>query len=175
MGRYGPYDPTDLDEEIVDYLLDVDEDLDLINLILDDGVDGLDDNRFSELLDLLRRSADFDYDELERTRNLEGHRPIINNYGIPSGPFFRQSDPYATAHAAWVGDKAAYNEIALQKMMEELGPDLEAAKESLRRAGDLLLAQEKTVRDAIALHYKDAPVTPKACLLYTSPSPRDRG
>ena len=162
MGRYGPYDPTDLDEEIVDYLLDVDEDLDLINLILDDGVDGLDDNRFSELLDLLRRSADFDYDELVRTRNLEGHRPIINNYGIPSGPFFRQSDPYATAHAAWVGDKAAYNEIALQKMMEELGPDLEAAKESLRRAGDLLLAQEKTVRDAIALHYKDAPVTPKA-------------
>tara|TARA_Y100000401_G_scaffold62194_1_gene49415 strand:+ start:780 stop:8978 length:8199 start_codon:yes stop_codon:yes gene_type:complete len=168
MGGYGPYETTDLDEEIIEYLFDVDENSELITLISDDGVDSLDDNQFNELVDLLRRSADVDPDELVRTRNLEGHRPIINNYGgrirDDDAARFTQiiENGYANAHARWVEDKSAYNEIAFEKMVEEMGPDLDAAKESLRQAGDLLLTQEKTLRDAIALHYKDAPVTREA-------------
>ena len=154
-----PYDLDEFDEEVFENL-PIDES-EVSQAILSGGIDSLSDEQFDELIRELRRVHPDDIN-FELINELEARRSDPEAFRRPSAPLFRQSDAYATAHAAWLEDKAAYNEIALQKMIEEVGPDLEAAKESLRRAGDLLLAQEKTLRDTIALHYKDAPVTPEA-------------
>ena len=124
-----------------------------------------DEEVFNNILESLRDIDDFDDAERLGLFELRERMLSLRDEVVGSADRSQLLQPargYVNAHAAWLEDKAAYNEIALQKMIEELGPDLEAAKESLRRAGDLLLAQEKTVRDAIALHYKDAPVTPEA-------------
>mgnify|MGYP001191176558 CR=1 FL=1 len=112
-----------------------------------------------QMSDFDRRMGELD-DELEASaRRIAGDDR--EDFG-PEPNTLEIENEYANAHAKWVKDKSAYNEIAFEKMVEEMGPDLDAAKESLRQAGDLLLTQEKTLRDAIALHYKDAPVTREA-------------
>jgi len=153
---------------------ELDSDIEIIEILRSEGVLALSDDQFLRLSEYLEDVIDargpdtpilgtigYEVDFFDEFMDqIRAERELIR--GRPAGLVSQESDRYANAHAAWLEDKAAYNEIALQKMMEEVGPDLEAAKESLRRAGDLLLAQEKTLRDTIALHYKDAPVTPEA-------------
>ena len=149
----------DVDEEVTDFLRNANYEADqteVFQAISNDGIGSLSDEQFDELIDNLI------YEEFNVGTRMATFEAIVEARQRGYGTLEVNQRGFADAHAAWLEDKTAYNEIALQKMIEEMGPDLEAAKESLRRAGELLLTQEKTLRDAIALHYKDAPVTPEA-------------